>query len=139
MTKRDLELHEPIKRGDDEITGFDIRRPKAGELRGVTVTDIIRMDVVAISTVLPRITVPPITPNEAAALDPFDFGEAAMLVSDFFTEPPKKKEKKGEEPPQIISSTEPQTSPSSSDGNQETSGNSNSKSSSNGGDAPAKS
>lgn len=137
MTERDLELHEPIKRGDDEITGFDIRRPKAGELRGVTVTDIIRMDVASTIKVLPRITVPPITPEEAANLDPFDLGEAAAQVSDFFTEPPKKKE--SNEPSQKTSSTGPQTSPSSSVGDQETSGNLNSKSSSTGGDAPAKS
>lgn len=138
MTKRDVELSEPIKRGDDVISGFDLRRPKAGELRGVTITDIIRMDVAAIATVLPRITIPPISANEVADLDPYDLGEAAAQVSNFFTEPPETKPK-NDQPSRKTSSTEPQTSPSSSDGDQETSGNSNSTSSSNGGDAPAKS
>lgn len=132
-----MELTDPIKRGDDEVTGFDIRRPKAGELRGVKVLDLMHMDVAAVSEVLPRISVPPLSAAEVADLDIFSFGEAAGHISNFFTVEPEKKVNNSSSP--TPPSTEQQTLPSSSDGDQVTSGNSNSKSSLNGGDAPAKS
>ncbi len=138
MDKDYVDLNEPIIRGDDKIERVHLRRPKAGELRGVSITDLVRMDVNAVCTVLPRISMPPLTAQEATNLDPFDIGEFAGRISDFFTTPPVKKEAPAE-PSQPTSSTARPTSRSASDGGPETSGNSTSSNSSSGGDAPAKS
>ena len=49
---------EPIQRGDTSITEIQLRKPKAGELRGVSLVDVANLDVMALQKVLPRITQP---------------------------------------------------------------------------------
>tara|TARA_R110001592_G_scaffold104697_1_gene294533 strand:- start:42837 stop:43265 length:429 start_codon:yes stop_codon:yes gene_type:complete len=139
-TQSHVDLNEPVKRGDDEIAKIYFRRPKAGELRGVTVSDLVRMDVASVMTVIPRVSMPPLTSQEAENLDPFDLGECAAIIQGFFTDPPRKREtsKEVKLSPEI-SSMPPQTSPLPSAGDPVTSGTSTSMSSSSGGDKPGNS
>lgn len=44
-TSEVIELDQPIKRGDTEITSVTIRKPKSGELRGVRLQVLLEMDV----------------------------------------------------------------------------------------------
>lgn len=57
---RKVILDNPIKRGEDgeEIKEIGLRKPNAGELRGLAMADLARLDVNAMLKLLPRITVP---------------------------------------------------------------------------------
>lgn len=76
-------LDSPIKRGSSEILEVTLRKPMAGELRGVTLTDLLQMDVLALRKVLPRITTPTLTEHEIGQMDPADLVQMASLVTGF--------------------------------------------------------
>jgi hypothetical protein len=79
-----VNLAVPIKRGETSFDAITVRRPKAGELRGLSLNDVMGMDIVAMLTLIPRISEPPLTADEANALDPQDFAEIAGTVRGFF-------------------------------------------------------
>lgn len=78
-----ITLDTPIKRGETEITSISLRKPAAGELRGLNLTDLLQMDVIAVTRVLPRISDPTLTEAEVSALDPADFTVLASEVAGF--------------------------------------------------------
>lgn len=78
-----ITLDTPIKRGETEITAISLRKPAAGELRGVNLTDLLQMDVIAVTRVLPRISDPTLTEADVSALDPADFTQLASEVAGF--------------------------------------------------------
>jgi hypothetical protein len=80
---KSITLDEPIKRGDDFISEITIRRPKSGELRGVSLMDLGNLSVAALQTVLPRITQPTLTAHEVAGMDPADLTEIGAEVAIF--------------------------------------------------------
>ena len=61
-------LHRPIVRGEHTITHLQLREPSAGELRGISLSELLQMQTTALVTLLPRVTEPPITKPEASAL-----------------------------------------------------------------------
>ena len=79
-----IDLDQPIKRGDTDITHVTLRKPMAGELRGIKLVELLHLDVGALQTVLPRITSPSLTPAEVAGLDPADLTELGTQVASFF-------------------------------------------------------
>lgn len=79
-----VELDTPIVRGDTTITTLTIKKPDAGQLRGVKLMDLIQMDIDAIIKVAPRITTPMITENDVASLDPVDLLAVSTAVVGFF-------------------------------------------------------
>lgn len=83
INSKTITLDEPIKRGDTTITSITLRKPKAGELRGVSLVDVVQMNVVALQQVLPRITTPTLTGQDVANLDPADLLQLATEVSVF--------------------------------------------------------
>lgn len=78
-----VELDTPIIRGDTTISTITLRKPTSGELRGVRLLDLANMDVLALSTVLPRITTPTLTKQEVAGMDPADLTDIAVKVALF--------------------------------------------------------
>ncbi len=76
-------LEEPIKRGETKITEITLRKPAAGELRGLKLTDLLQGDVNANIRLLPRISQPTLTEQEAAALDVADLVMCADAVAVF--------------------------------------------------------
>ena len=76
-------LDTPIKQGETEITSIDLRKPASGELRGVTLTDLLQMDVAALTRVLPLITTPTLTEANVAAMDPADLTQCGSAVAGF--------------------------------------------------------
>lgn len=76
-------LDTPIVRGTQEITEIVLRKPKSGELRGVALTDLLQMDVLALRKVLPRITTPSLTDYEIGNMDPADLVDCAGKVATF--------------------------------------------------------
>ena len=84
--KRDpntVTLDTPIKRGNGEITEVTLRKPSAGELRGVSLAELLQMKVDALQTVLPRITTPILHKQDMATLDPADLVSMATVVVGF--------------------------------------------------------
>lgn len=82
--KATITLEEPLQRGDTQITSVDVRRPGAGELRGLKLVEVLNMDVSALATLLPRITNPTLTSGDVAALDPADLLQFGMETAAFF-------------------------------------------------------
>ncbi|SPK73062.1 conserved protein of unknown function [Cupriavidus taiwanensis] len=83
MNQTTITLDEPIKRGETTITSVDVRKPEAGALRGCSLIDLMRMEVSALHTVLPRITTPTLTQHEVSRLDPADLTQFGAAVSNF--------------------------------------------------------
>lgn len=83
MITKAITLDTPIKRGDDTIKSIEVRKPAAGELRGCNLTDLLQMDVVALTKVLPRITTPSLTEQEVGRMDPADLLQLGTEVSGF--------------------------------------------------------
>ena len=78
------ELETGFQRGDETITKVTLRKPKAGELRGLNLQDLFQADVSAVLTLLPRISDPIMTPQECADLDPIDLMELGGAIKGFF-------------------------------------------------------
>lgn len=81
-------LDTPIKRGTKEITEITLRKPTAGELRGVSLTAVCNFDVDALCKVLPRITEPTLATHEIYAMDPADLIQMGEKFAGFLA--PKK-------------------------------------------------
>lgn len=76
-------LETPIPRGEKHITAVTLRKPKAGELRGLSLTELLQMQVDALSVLLPRITVPPLLKPDMAQIDPADMVAMGTVVARF--------------------------------------------------------
>ncbi|EJO59507.1 hypothetical protein FEP39_00566 [Burkholderia multivorans] len=77
------ELDTPIVRGSQTITSVTLRKPNAGELRGVSLSDLVNLDVAALSKVLPRISTPTLTDRDVFNLDPADLVQLGGIFSGF--------------------------------------------------------
>lgn len=85
-------LDEPLTRGDQKITAIEVRKPNTGALRGLSLVDVLRMDVDALKTVLPRITTPTLTTQDVLNMDPADLLKLGVKVSDFLLSKAAKEE-----------------------------------------------
>lgn len=83
QTTKTIKLDQPIKRGEQEITEITLRKPTAGELRGVPLLQLMQIDVAALATVLPRITNPTLTVQDVNAMDSADLMQAGLEVCSF--------------------------------------------------------
>lgn len=88
ITHKKVTLDQAISRGKESVTEVTLRKPKAGELRGLSLSDLLNLDVNAISTVLPRISSPMITKDEVLNMDPADLVQIGGEISNFLV--PKK-------------------------------------------------
>lgn len=77
-------LSEPIRREGGDVTTISIRKPRAGELRGLKVEDLFATDINALIAVLPRITSPVIAAHEVEQFEADDLLEVAGAVKGFF-------------------------------------------------------
>lgn len=76
-------LDTPISRGKNTVDTITLRKPQAGELRGVNLVELLNMDVASLIKILPRISTPSITSPEAAAMDPADLLECGSKIAGF--------------------------------------------------------
>ncbi|EEC5249608.1 phage tail assembly protein [Salmonella enterica subsp. enterica] len=72
VTAKSVTLDTPIVRGSTTIETLTIRKPSAGELRGVKLQALMESDVNSIITLLPRITSPALTIGEVNSMDASD-------------------------------------------------------------------
>jgi len=82
-TSEPIVLEQPIKRGENSITEITLRKPAAGELRGLKLTDLLNGDVSATIRLVPRISQPSLTEQEVAAMDPADLYDCADEIAGF--------------------------------------------------------
>lgn len=76
-------LDTPIRRGTISIESITLRKPNSGELRGVSLVELLQMDVGSLIKVLPRISSPSITAVEVAGMDPADLLALSSKISGF--------------------------------------------------------
>lgn len=76
-------LDTPIQRGDQTITRVTLRKPKSGELRGVSLTELLQLKVEAIQAVVPRISSPTLQKQDMANMDPADLVALGSVVIGF--------------------------------------------------------
>jgi hypothetical protein len=65
------------------IETVQIRKPRAGELRGLALVDLGQLKVDALGVLLPRITLPPLSPAEVANMDPADLLACGAEIGSF--------------------------------------------------------
>ena len=87
-----ITLETPIKRGALTIDKVTLRKPTAGELRGISLAELLQMKVDALQAVLPRITQPMLHKQEMHALDPADLVNLGTVVVGFLLTKEQKKD-----------------------------------------------
>ncbi len=78
-------LQEPIKRGGGNVGTLQLMKPRVGDLRGLSLSELLVCQADAVATLLPRITVPSLIKQEVDAMDPADFVACSAEVVDFLT------------------------------------------------------
>lgn len=78
-----IDLDRPIPRGAGHINSITLRKPDAGALRGIVLSDLLRMEAGSVADLLPRITEPPLLPHEVSKMDPADLMACAVEVANF--------------------------------------------------------
>ncbi len=76
-------LDSPIRRGVTTIESITLRKPSSGELRGVSLVDLLQMDVASLIMVVPRISSPTLTAIEVSGMDPADLLALSSKISGF--------------------------------------------------------
>lgn len=76
-------LERAIQRGEQSIHEITLRKPDAGALRGIVLSDLLRMEAGAVADLLPRITEPPLLAHEVARMDAADLMACAVEISNF--------------------------------------------------------
>ncbi|WP_455928912.1 phage tail assembly protein [Pseudomonas fluorescens] len=76
-------LDTPIRRGTTTIDSITLRKPNSGELRGVSLSDLLQIDVDSLVKVIPRISNPTLTAVEVTSMDPADLFALGAKVSGF--------------------------------------------------------
>lgn len=82
-TTEKITLERPIQRGNQKIDTITVRKPSAGELRGVSLAELLQMGVDPLTTVLPRISQPSLTAQEVQQMDPADLVQVGGAVTNF--------------------------------------------------------
>ena len=65
------------------MSSITLRKPDAGALRGLVLSDLLRMEAGAVADLLPRITEPPLLAHEVARMDAADLMACAVEISNF--------------------------------------------------------
>lgn len=76
-------LDTPIRRGVTTIDSITLRKPSSGELRGVSLADLLQMDVNSLIKVVPRISSPTLTAVEVTSMDPADLVALSAKITGF--------------------------------------------------------
>jgi len=76
-------LDTPIRRGTNSIDSITLRKPNSGELRGVSLAELLQMDVNSLIKVVPRISSPSLTAIEVTSMDPADLVAVSLKITNF--------------------------------------------------------
>ena len=87
-----LEYPVTLGNGEQVIDSITIRKPHAGEMRGLSLFEIMHMDMDTLLKIMPRITTPTIHKVIADELDPSDLTTISKCISGFFGSKKQRKE-----------------------------------------------
>lgn len=79
-----ITLKKPIPRGDKQISKVGLLRPDGGQLRGLSLVAVARLEVDTIATVVSRISTPHVTAEEYTRMDPKDMLALGGAIAGFF-------------------------------------------------------
>lgn len=79
-----VQLDTPIQRGEQIIDTVQIRQPKSGEMRNLSMVDLGQLKVDALIKILPRITIPNLSEVEVANMPPRRSGGLRRRGRQFF-------------------------------------------------------
>lgn len=85
VTLATVTLSTPITRQGGEVETIQLRRPNAGELRGLSLVDVTKLETEAMFKLIPRISMPFLTEAELATLNPVDWLAIATEIAGFFS------------------------------------------------------
>lgn len=83
-TTESLTLENPIQRGETTITTLTLHKPKGGALKGISIRAVLDMECDTVQRLLPRISDPKITAQEANNLEAEDIAMAGVKIAGFF-------------------------------------------------------
>jgi hypothetical protein len=78
-----VQLDTAIQRDGDKIEKLVLRKPMAGELRGLSLAEVLNLDVDSVTKLIPRISTPTLTEQEVRNMDPADLVEAGKEIAGF--------------------------------------------------------
>lgn len=78
-----VQLDTPIQRSAGAVETIVVRKPNAGALRGISLAELLQLNVSALVTVLPRVTEPTLLKQEVEAMDPADLVALGTAVAGF--------------------------------------------------------
>ncbi len=81
-----VDLDTPIRRGETQIERLALRKPAAGELRGLSMTNVLNCDAETLIKLIPRVSEPALTEHEVRQMDVADFTEIANEFTLFFVQ-----------------------------------------------------
>ena len=79
-----VNFDEGFKRGEQTVTEIVIRKPKTRALRGLTLINVLQLDVDTLAKLAPRITTPTMSENDVYDLSPSDLTKLSKEVIGFF-------------------------------------------------------
>ncbi len=80
----DIKFDTGFNRGEQTITSITVRKPKTGALLGLSIVDILNLNVDTIAKLAPRITQPVMSANDVYELEPSDTTKLCKAVVSFF-------------------------------------------------------
>lgn len=78
-----VELDTPLTRGSQSVTELTLRKPTAGELRGLALTDVLQMQTDALIRLIPRLSTPSLTEAEVRQMNPADLVQCGSEIAGF--------------------------------------------------------
>ncbi|MFT4091326.1 MAG: phage tail assembly protein [Asticcacaulis sp.] len=80
---KSVALGEPVVRGDTAIAALQLRRPNAGELRGISLVELSQLQVSTLVKIIPRLSDPVLTEAECEAMAPSDIMTVGVEIASF--------------------------------------------------------
>jgi Phage tail protein E. len=80
---RTVTLDGPIQRGETTIDELKLRKPRSGELRGLSLVDLGQLKVDSLTKLLPRISMPTLTEAEVGNMEPADLLACGAEIGSF--------------------------------------------------------
>lgn len=78
-----ITLDTPIKRGEADITEITVRKPNAGAMRGLSITNVMNLDVNSLIALIPRVSTPSLTDDDVRKMDPADLLQIGQEIAGF--------------------------------------------------------
>ena len=84
MKTTTVTLSSPVMRGETPVTEITLHEPNAGNLRGISLSDVLNMKTEAIVTLVPRISEPKLIESEMQKMGLRDLAMLGGGIANFF-------------------------------------------------------